>query len=103
MSFLVWQYKTKWLFICFKMYNFIIKTEKQGTVLKEIFIKNSYIKLGQFFKFVGLISLGSESKFFLENEEVLVNKEVEKRRGRKLYKDDIIEIKGRIYKIFYKI
>lgn len=67
--------------------------------MKEIFIKNEYIKLGQFLKFVGLISNGSESKFFLENEDVLVNKIIEKRRGRKLYKGDVIEVKNNIYKI----
>lgn len=80
-----------------------MKTEKLGTVLKEIFIKSNYIKLGQFLKFIGLISFGSESKFFLENETILVNKVIEKRRGRKLYKNDIIEINGQLYKISSKV
>ena len=63
----------------------------------EIFIKTDYIKLGQLLKYLGLISNGSESKFFLFNNEVLVNNEPENRRGRKIYNDYLITINTTTY------
>lgn len=52
---------------------------------KTIFIMTDYIKLGQLLKLSGLISNGSEAKFFLLNNETKVNGELEDRRGRKIY------------------
>ncbi|MGL4647233.1 MAG: RNA-binding S4 domain-containing protein [Mycoplasmoidaceae bacterium] len=60
-------------------------------------ISTEYIKLGQFLKFNGNISSGSEASIFLINNEVLVNNEVEKRRGRKLYKNYEIKINNTIF------
>ena len=62
-------------------------------------IKDTYITLGQFLKSVDLVSTGGETKSFLLENEILVNNIKENRRGRKLYKNDIIEIS----KIGYKI
>ena len=67
--------------------------------IKEIKIKNEFITLGQFVKLVDLVSSGGEVKYFLANNEVLINNESDSRRGRKLYKDDLIKIEGNIYKI----
>lgn len=67
--------------------------------MKNIEIKDEYITLGQFLKIVDLVSTGGEAKIFLLENEILVNGLKENRRGRKLYKDDIIEIS----KIGYKI
>lgn len=67
--------------------------------MKNIEIKDEYITLGQFLKIVDLVSTGGEAKIFLLENEILVNGLKENRRGRKLYKNDIIEIS----KIGYKI
>lgn len=66
---------------------------------KKIEIESEYITLGQFLKLADLIDSGAQAKFFLSENEVLVNQEVEQRRGRKLYKEDQIEIAGRSYRI----
>ena len=59
--------------------------------MREVKIEGEYIKLGQLLKFVSIIDNGSYAKFFLQENEVLVNGEKEDRRGRKIYKGDIIE------------
>lgn len=79
-----------------------MKKEEKRTVFEEIFIKTEYIKLGQFLKFIGAISVGSDVKDFLDKEQVLVDGISEKRRGRKLYKDNLVSINGLIYKISKK-
>lgn len=62
-------------------------------------INTDFIKLGQFLKYVGLISNGSDSKIFLCNNKIYVNDILEERRGRKLYIDDVIRINNNFYKI----
>lgn len=65
----------------------------------EVKIKTDYITLGQLLKFKGIISMGNEAKLFLINNEILVNNQLENRRGKKLYVGDLILIKNIIYKI----
>lgn len=65
--------------------------------IKHVEIRDEYITLGQFLKIVDLISSGAEAKYFLLNEKVEINKELDNRRGRKLYKGDQIKIKGQEY------
>lgn len=67
--------------------------------IKEIKIDTEFITLGQFIKVVNLISSGGEAKYFLLNENILINNEIDNRRGRKLYKEDVIEIQNTKYKI----
>ena len=43
------------------------------------------ITLGQFLKYVNIISSGAEAKMFLQENALVVNGEKENRRGRKLY------------------
>lgn len=45
------------------------------------------------------VGSGGEVKYFLSEVEVLVNGEVEQRRGKKLYPGDVIEILGKTYRI----
>lgn len=61
---------------------------------KEVLIREDeqYITLNVLLKITGLISTGGEAKFFLANNDVYVNKELENRRGRKLYRDDVIKV-----------
>lgn len=68
-------------------------------IIKEIKIKDEFITLGQFIKVIDLISSGGEAKMFLLNTNVLINGELDNRRGRKLYKNDLVVIHNTQYKI----
>ncbi len=68
-------------------------------LIKNIKIESDYITLGQFLKVADIISSGGEAKAFLSANRVLVNGEKDDRRGRKLYKDDIVEIDRKQYKV----
>lgn len=65
----------------------------------EVKINSEYIELGQFLKFVDIIHSGGEAKIFLANNDVLINGELDVRRGRKLRPGDKIEVKGNGYLI----
>ncbi len=65
----------------------------------EIVIKTEFIKLGQFLKFLNILSSGGDVKEFLLNQEVYVNGELENRRGRKLYPNDTILVNSIQYVI----
>ena len=65
--------------------------------MKKIQIRDEYITLGQFLKFSGAVTSGIEAKMIIKNELVLVNNEVETRRGKKLHVDDQIEFNGEIF------
>ena len=56
-----------------------------------------YITLGVLLKMTKVISTGGEAKFFLNENEVLVNGEKENRRGRKLYSEDKVEIANNVF------
>lgn len=62
--------------------------------MKKIAISTEYIALGPFLKLSDCISTGGQAKFFLQETEVLINGEVDQRRGRKLYVGDNIEVEG---------
>ncbi|MBA4602857.1 S4 domain-containing protein YaaA [Thermoactinomyces sp. AMNI-1] len=63
-------------------------------MLELIKIDTPYITLGQFLKRLNVISSGGQAKFFLQEEIVRINGEVETRRGRKVYPQDQVEISG---------
>ncbi|HBJ2609431.1 S4 domain-containing protein YaaA [Clostridium botulinum] len=65
----------------------------------EVKINSEIIKLDSFLKWSGATTLGSEAKVFIQNGEVKVNGEIEKRRGRKLKIGDLIEFNNETYKI----
>ena len=62
-------------------------------------INTERIKLDQFVKWAGIAATGSEAKKIIRNGVVKVNGEVAIERGKKLKKDDIVEIMGRKYKL----
>ena len=68
-------------------------------LIKNIQIDSEFITLGQFLKVADIISSGGEAKSFLAENMILINGEEDRRRGRKLYKDDIVEIDRKQYKI----
>ena len=53
-----------------------------------------YITLQSVLKVANVISTGGMAKMFLEENDVLVNGELEKRRGRKLYNGDKIKFEN---------
>lgn len=63
----------------------------------KIKIHSEPITLGQFLKFSGLIYSGGEVKIYLEENDVFVNEISEKRRGKKLFSGDIVQINDQKY------
>ncbi|MCH4169765.1 MAG: S4 domain-containing protein YaaA [Lactobacillus sp.] len=66
---------------------------------KVIEITKPYITLAQALKEEGLISTGGQAKWFLQENEVLVNQEVDDRRGRKLYPGDVFQVLDQTFEI----
>ena len=67
--------------------------------MKIVEITTEYITLGQLLKYLGIVSSGHEVKTYLQSKIILVNGENENRRGKKLYKDDVVKIDNALYKI----
>ena len=67
--------------------------------MEEVIIKDEFIKLGQAMKLAGAVGSGLDAKVLIQDGEVTVNDEVELRRGRKLYRDDIFSYEGKEYVI----
>ena len=67
--------------------------------MEVVKIKPPYIKLGQLLKYLDLIETGGDEKDFLENVDVYVNNEIDRRRGRKIYPNDEVIINRQVYKI----
>ncbi|MFL0197910.1 RNA-binding S4 domain-containing protein [Clostridium sp. WILCCON 0269] len=65
--------------------------------MDEIKINTDIIKLDSFLKWCGAVSQGYEAKLFIKDGMVKVNGEVEKRRGRKLFKGYTVEFEEKIY------
>lgn len=59
---------------------------------EEIKISTPYITLGQFIKLTNIFDSGGMIKSFLADHGVIVNNEIEHRRGRKLYINDVVQI-----------
>lgn len=59
--------------------------------MEDIRISTDTIRLGQLLKLANIIDSGSDAKMLLAGGEVLVNGEVEIRRGRTLRAGDVVE------------
>ena len=64
---------------------------------EKISITSEFITLGQFLKFANVISNGGEAKFFIAENDILVNEIDCKMRGKKLYPGDKIEINNELF------
>jgi len=62
-------------------------------VVNKIFINNE-IKLDQFLKWCRVASTGGQSKYYILNNMVRVNRVPEKRRSRKLKDGDLVEVEN---------
>lgn len=67
--------------------------------MEKIKIKDEFIKLGQVLKLAGLVESGVDAKIEIQEGNVLVNGEVECRRGKKIYAGDVIEFDGQQIKV----
>ena len=57
------------------------------------------IKLDQFLKLADVVGSGGEAKHVIRSGAVMVNGEVETRRGRKLRSGDVVSVNGEDYVI----
>lgn len=62
--------------------------------METIQLRDEFIKLGQALKAANLVESGVMAKEVIQAGEVLVNGEVDLRRGRKLYDGDIVSFDG---------
>ncbi len=67
--------------------------------MEVIKLRDEFIKLGQALKAAGLTESGADSKDVILDGLVLVNGEVETRRGKKLYEGDVVSFDGTEIKI----
>jgi ribosome-associated protein len=69
--------------------------------MEKIEISGAIIRLGRFLKMAVLVETGGEAKARIQNGEVMVNNEIETRRGRQLQHLDVVEIEGQTAQVFY--
>ncbi|WP_391118758.1 S4 domain-containing protein YaaA [Psychrobacillus sp. L3] len=62
--------------------------------MEDIRFDTEFITLGQLLKMTDVISSGGMAKWFLSENIVYVNGEIDQRRGRKLRNKDIVNIPG---------
>ena len=62
--------------------------------MKEIKLRDEFIKLGQALKAAGLVGSGVDAKLVIQDGLVKVNGETEVQRGKKLYDGDVVTFEG---------
>lgn len=67
--------------------------------MEVINLRDEFIKLGQALKAAGFVDSGVEAKEVIQEGLVLVNGEVDTRRGRKLYEGDVVSFENQTIKI----
>jgi len=67
--------------------------------MEVINLRDEFIKLGQALKAAGFVDSGVEAKEVIKEGLVLVNGEVDTRRGRKLYEGDVVSFENKTIKI----
>lgn len=58
-------------------------------------IDTEFIELQQLLKKENIVGSGGEAKIMIKEGLIKVNGEIETRRGRKLYPNDVVEVEGR--------
>ena len=67
--------------------------------MEVIYLRDEFIKLGQALKAAGFVESGVEAKEVIQEGLVLVNGEVDTRRGRKLYEGDVVSFENQTIEI----
>jgi ribosome-associated protein len=62
--------------------------------VRDVAIRGGMIRLGQLLKLAGVVDTGGELKVLLADTDVLVNGELEDRRGRQLHVGDVVTVAG---------
>jgi len=70
--------------------------------MKEVGITKEPVELYKILKFEGMVSSGGEAKSVINNGQVLVNGEVEKRKRKKILSGDVVEYMNEEFKILLK-
>jgi len=60
--------------------------------VRDLTIRGDMIRLGQLLKLAGIVDTGGELKALLAESDVLVNGELEDRRGRQLHRGDVVRV-----------
>ncbi|MBY0357877.1 MAG: RNA-binding S4 domain-containing protein [Candidatus Obscuribacterales bacterium] len=62
-------------------------------------MENQYIKLDQYLKLAGAVNSGGEAKHLIQGGAVMVNGQIETRRGRKLVAGDLVKYDQKEFKV----
>lgn len=65
----------------------------------DVQIDTDMIRLGPLLKLAGAMDSGGESKTRIAAGDVLVNGQVETRRGRQLHPGDVVSVDGRDFRV----
>ncbi|KJQ52788.1 RNA-binding S4 domain-containing protein [Microbacterium sp. SA39] len=65
----------------------------------DVSIGGEMIRLGQFLKYSGLLDSGGDAKEVVIDGYVMVNGEVDRRRGRQLHDGDLVTFEGRTVRV----
>ncbi|GBD60462.1 putative uncharacterized protein [Tetragenococcus halophilus subsp. halophilus] len=68
------------------------KRKSRDKMKEKIILKTEYMTLAQLLKELDVISSGGQAKWYLQENTIFVNGEIENHRGRKLYAGTMIEI-----------
>ncbi len=89
------------LFVNMTEGQYICQIRKEGHNMDTFKLRETdeFIRLGQALKAAGLVDTGSEAKIVVQEGEVLVNGEVDTRRGKKLYDGDEFTFRGKTVRV----
>lgn len=73
--------------------------KEKGDNMREVKITTDFIKLDQFLKYESIAGTGGEAKNIIIEGNIKVNGNIEKARGKKLRKGDVIEAFGEEIKL----
>lgn len=79
----------------------LIGTEGELAV-KIVEITKEPVELYKILKFEGIVSSGGEAKAVIDDGQVLVNGEIEKRKRKKIMSGDVIKFLGNEFKVLLK-
>ncbi len=67
--------------------------------MKELFIRDDFIRLDAALKFSGIVGTGGQAKMIIQDGLVSVNGEVCTMRGKKLRNNDTVEFENSVFVI----
>ena len=75
------------------------KQQPEEPAYEDVPIREEMIRLGQFLKLASLVEHGGQAKEVIAAGEVLVNGEVDARRGRQLRAGDLVSFSGQTVRV----